>query len=290
MSKPRIRSIKPEFWKDGKIRRLSDSCALFFIGLWNFCDDDGKCRNDSFELASNLSRFKSQHISKWIQILFEAGLVQLSTDFRWVSIVNWKHQRIDRPHLPEIRKSEIEWLPIPAEPLSTNARRMLDDTSTINRRKDRIGSDRKGSDRISSPGVQAPAVVAPEVLPQKKSKAEPVTRATWEAYADAYSIRYHTDPVRNATVNSQLAQFVKRLGEGEAPSVAAFYLTHNDQFYVRSMHPVGLMLRDAEKLRTEWATRRQVTSTAARGVDRAQATMDAFDQGFAAVNRKESAS
>ncbi len=141
----RIRSIKPEFWKDGKVLRLSESCALFFIGLWNFCDDEGKCPNDSFELASNMPRFKSQHVSKWIQILFEAGLIQLSTDFRWISVTNWNHQKIDRPRLPQVRKSEIEWLPVFSGPLSTNARRMLDDASTNVRRKDRIGKDRIGA-------------------------------------------------------------------------------------------------------------------------------------------------
>lgn len=39
---PRIRTIKPEFWTDEDVLKMSNSCALFFIGLWNFCDDD--CR------------------------------------------------------------------------------------------------------------------------------------------------------------------------------------------------------------------------------------------------------
>jgi hypothetical protein len=140
----RIRSIKPEFWKDGKIGRMSDSCALFFIGLWNFCDDEGKCKNDSFELASNMPRFKSQHISKWIQTLFECGSIQLSVDFKWISITNWNHQKIDKPRLPSVLKKDIEWLqPLEAD-LSANARRLFDDNSGNVRRKDRIGEDRIG--------------------------------------------------------------------------------------------------------------------------------------------------
>lgn len=78
--------------------------------------------------------------------------------------------------------------------------------------------------------------------------------ATWQAYADAYEAKYGAVPVRNAAVNGQLAQIVARLGATEAPEVAAFFLGHKNLLYVRAMHPVNLLLRDAEKLRTEWAT------------------------------------
>jgi len=37
----RIRTIKPEFWTDEKIVRLPFEARLLFIGLWNFCDDEG---------------------------------------------------------------------------------------------------------------------------------------------------------------------------------------------------------------------------------------------------------
>lgn len=38
----RIRTIKPEFWTDERIVELSAFARLLFIGLWNFCDDDGR--------------------------------------------------------------------------------------------------------------------------------------------------------------------------------------------------------------------------------------------------------
>lgn len=38
----RIRTIKPEFWTDEKVVELSAFARLLFIGLWNFCDDDGR--------------------------------------------------------------------------------------------------------------------------------------------------------------------------------------------------------------------------------------------------------
>ena len=91
--------------------------------------------------------------------------------------------------------------------------------------------------------------------------------ATWDAYASAYACRYGVMPVRNQTVNSCLSRLVDRLGAEDAPHVAAFYVTHNAQWYVSKMHPVNLLLADAEKLRTEWATGTKMTSVAVKNAE-----------------------
>jgi hypothetical protein len=103
-----------------------------------------------------------------------------------------------------------------------------------------------------------------------------LTGETWNAYAAAYEQRYGTAPVRNATVNAQMANFVKRLGAAEAPAVAAFYVSHNNRFYVQSMHSAGQMAKDAEKLRTEWATRTRMTAERAAQMDRTATNGDVF--------------
>lgn len=91
--------------------------------------------------------------------------------------------------------------------------------------------------------------------------------AVWEAYAKAFKTRYKVEPVRNAKVNAQLEQLVKRLGAEEAPAVATFYLSHNSPAYIHRGHSVGMLLLDAEKLRTEWASGRKITSAEARGAE-----------------------
>ncbi|WP_440030457.1 helix-turn-helix domain-containing protein [Chromobacterium amazonense] len=101
----------------------------------------------------------------------------------------------------------------------------------------------------------------------RKSAGNPLAAETWAAYAEAYRLRYGVDPVRNATVNGQIANFVKRLGEN-APHVAAYFVGSSSAFYVSKGHAVGTMLCDAEKLHTEWATGRRVTQSAARQADR----------------------
>lgn len=263
----RIRSIKPEYWKDGKIRRMSDSCALFFIGLWNFCDDEGKCINDSLELASNMPRFKSQHISKWIQTLFEVGSIQLSTDFKWISITNWNHQKIDKPRLPQVRKEEIEWIPIPTADLSANAQRMVDDSSTNVRRKDRIGSDRIGSDRIVAKRGTASS--------KKPQPDKTLGSKIFESYQKAFISRYGVEPPRSSKTNKNCQDLGTRLGE-DAIEVVKFYVGHNKTFYVQACHPIGIALKDAEGLHTQWSNGKQVTYTEARAMENKQQTFNAF--------------
>ena len=112
----------------------------------------------------------------------------------------------------------------------------------------------------------------------KKEKERPKTADVWEAYADAYGLRYAVPPVRNARVNAQLAQFIDRVGAGEAPGIAAYYLQNDSFFYLSKGHPVGLLLMDAEKLRTEFVTGNQVSSTQARHMDKRLSTKNAFQK------------
>lgn len=101
---------------------------------------------------------------------------------------------------------------------------------------------------------------------------------TWAAYSNAYFRRYNVEPVRNAAVNSQLAKLVDRLGVTDAAAVAAYYLTHDRALYVAAKHSTALLLRDAEGLRTEWATGQHTTETKARNVDRNSTQRSVWDK------------
>jgi hypothetical protein len=105
--------------------------------------------------------------------------------------------------------------------------------------------------------------------PSRRSGDKPPapTSATWDAYAAAYRGRYGVDPVRNASVNGKLANFVAKLAADEAPEVAAFFVGHDGALYVNASHPVDLLLRDAEALRMQWATGRQTRVIAAHGTE-----------------------
>lgn len=97
-----------------------------------------------------------------------------------------------------------------------------------------------------------------------------LNRKIWQAYSDAYFDRYGTEPVRNKAVNSKINQVGQRLGS-EAPDVARYFLGHDKSYYVSKMHDVGLLLSDAEALRTQWATGRKTSQTQAHQADQSSA-------------------
>jgi hypothetical protein len=43
----RMRSVKPEFWSDRKIARLSRDARLLYMALWNFADEWGRLHGDT---------------------------------------------------------------------------------------------------------------------------------------------------------------------------------------------------------------------------------------------------
>lgn len=110
-----------------------------------------------------------------------------------------------------------------------------------------------------------------------KEPPNPLNKQTWESYEKGYLRRYGVSPVRNAKVNGQIANLVKRLGV-EAPAVAAFYLTHNNSWYTQKAHSVDGLLADAEALRTQMATGRQVNQNSARDVERQQNNAKVFEK------------
>lgn len=97
---------------------------------------------------------------------------------------------------------------------------------------------------------------------EQAGEGESPGKASWRAYKLAYAKKYGEPPVWNSKLGGQLKQFIARVPKHEAAAIAEFYLTH--PAYMNAMHPIGMLLRDAEKLRTEWATGRRMTSGAAK--------------------------
>lgn len=110
------------------------------------------------------------------------------------------------------------------------------------------------TDDEASPLVSAGSL---SIIPKKPLK----TEATWLAYADAYMKRYGVKPLRNAKVNGQLSQFIDQVGADDAPAIATFYVGHPEKFYLLKQHPVGMLLKDAEGLHTQWKTQVSITNS-----------------------------
>lgn len=112
---PRIRTIKPSFWKDQKLGRLRRDVRLMFIGLWNLADDEGVVCADSFIIKSELFPFnedlRMKTIQDWIEQLIKALMI-IPFTFNGKSyyvIRTFKtHQSINRPQESKIPSETIQ--------------------------------------------------------------------------------------------------------------------------------------------------------------------------------------
>jgi hypothetical protein len=138
---------------------------------------------------------------------------------------------------------------------------------------DKIRLDKNRLEEIAM--ASAEAIALPTKRVRENSKDPSNTTLVWEAYAEAYGSRYGEKPPRNSRNMGLCKNFVARMPAEDATEVARFYLTHNDTYYVKSLHPLSLMLRDAEKLRTEWKVGRQMTTQNARQIEQLSANADA---------------
>lgn len=149
---------------------------------------------------------------------------------------------------------------------------------------------------ISSTTAIAAVALASEAgldAEQRKEAFAALCRQTWEAYANAYFVRYETEAVRNAKGNTTVVNLVKRLG-AEAPDVARFFVERvSEAFVVRRCHGIGDLLAQCEAYRTQWASGMAMTAEGARQTDRtasnANAAQGAAEKAMAIVAARRAA-
>jgi hypothetical protein len=101
----RIRSCKPEFWADELTGVMVPSVALFFIGMWNFADDEGRFRWDAALVRAALDPYDAKWggiagVAKQMDNLAQLGrLVKYDVaDRHYGYIPRFKqHQKPNRP-------------------------------------------------------------------------------------------------------------------------------------------------------------------------------------------------
>lgn len=132
----RSRMVRPDFFDDEKLGRMSNDARLTFIGMWVQSDDFGVVRGHAQWLKNKIHPHKTLSLP-----VFRRWLKELEDEDRiWAFEVNeelyyyipgfLKHQTIDRPN-PKLRN------PVPPQEVieaSTNNRRSIDDSSTTHRR------------------------------------------------------------------------------------------------------------------------------------------------------------
>lgn len=111
----RIRSIKPEFWIDEKVVELSPWARLLFIGMWNFADDQGYVDHKPSRIKMQIFPGDSVDVVALIAELIAAGrVVAYSSPVGPVlHVVNWHHQRVDKPAKPRFDRTDLHPVEVP---------------------------------------------------------------------------------------------------------------------------------------------------------------------------------
>jgi len=279
----RIRSIKPEFWTDGSNLEQSDSCALFFVGLWNFCDDEGKHRIDLKQIAAELGgRWHVGKIKLFIGCLIKSGQLRLNSDSTWIQVTGWSHQKIDKPKQPEVKAADLQWL---SHDDSTKA---LDESRTLGARIgsdriDRIGSDqgRKKNSSANSNSQNLPAQVLP--LRPPSASAPPRTNELIGVYCMAWKARYGANPPIGGKAAGQFKTLLKDYGYEKAVLFVESYLDMADQWFLTKRHDIPTLLANLNAVAQFVETGRVLTRKEVANMDRAMTTQNLLD----AVDRKE---
>ena len=285
----RARNIKPGFFKNEDLGTADPFVSLLFAGLWTLADKAGILEDRPLRIKAELFPYREGFdINGYLTVLLSFSLIHRYevNGLKLIQIVNFaKHQN---PHHTEKNSEYTSY----SDTCKQEVKQPLinGDTPADSLIPDSLNTDSLIPDSLIPFGAVAEKTAPPqktEIIEteQKETELQVACRETWKNYSDSYFIRYTTEPVRNATVNAQVKQFVKRIGMEEAPHVAAFFLQNNSQFYVQRGHTFGNLLADAEKMRTEWATGRTMTGTRARQIDQSQANYSVVDEALKLMER-----
>jgi hypothetical protein len=251
---------------------------IAWIGLFTVADREGRFKWRPRAIKAEVLPYDEVDFSRVLDALVTRGFLvkyeNAGTEYGWIrtfgvhQVINNRERASECPahDAPGSKILEVPDFSTPEPRVPDASATPLENYSGEGKGKEGNGKERER--KIAPPSCDEDASpIGASASPPAKTKEPPPTSATWEAYSEAYRKRYHVDPTRNATVNGQLANFVKRVPAEEAPSIAAFYVEHNHGLYLNAGHAIGLLLRDAEKLRTEWLTGKKITRNTVRAVE-----------------------
>lgn len=193
----RIRSIKPEYWTSEQVVECSPMARLLFIGLWNFCDDNGV--HPASAKRAKMEVFPSDDLTegavkKLIDELLTTGLLakfEVDGKSYW-NVTGWHHQKIERPSykFPAPPKSTSD--PRGHGEDSTSARRVFADDSPPDGKGCREDVERNGGGKKNtnppSPSSKHSALLAQatESKTEGDGGGKPIGESLPDRFAEAF--------------------------------------------------------------------------------------------------------
>jgi hypothetical protein len=183
----RIRTIKPDFWSDGKIVTLSAAARLLFIGSWNFAlCDDGHLPDDAMGLKLKVLPADAVDPFELLQELLDAGVIvqgETADGRSYLHVPRLRdHQKVDNRWTPRCfvctSQNPAEPQPASTKPAETRASftEPPRDSSEPTAVKERKGKEVLTSDESDEPDLFADFY---DAYPRKEArrKAEQAWRA-----------------------------------------------------------------------------------------------------------------
>lgn len=150
---PRIRTIKPEFWEDEHIAQLPAVCRLFYIGCWNYADDQGVFKAHPVYLKSRIFPYDDIDTAEILTFLHKLEehkmIIKFSheRDDYYVIRRFSQHQVIDkryfRSSVPVEFVAKVLGLPAPASDAPMGTHRGLAETPAQERKGSGEGLENK---------------------------------------------------------------------------------------------------------------------------------------------------
>jgi hypothetical protein len=145
----RIRTVKPEFWSDEKVMDVSFPSRLLFIGLWNFCDREGRMVYSPKRIKAQIFPGDTVEIVPLIEELQAVGLVTVyeCSNAKILSVPNFgKHQIVNN-------REPVSLLPASAVVTTVGEVHDKDSTEPVlsivqSVQKSEEGKGREGKERI----------------------------------------------------------------------------------------------------------------------------------------------
>lgn len=155
----KIRTIKPQFWENFGVSRLSLPARLLYIGMWNFADDLGVIIAVPIGLKSKIFPYEDitpVQLQEWLDELIRYDYIQPVSyeGNRFYYITSFtKHQLINRPNLVDVNiPSEVIKAFIKANNSETLSRQCSNTVATVPIKdsivKERILKESIGKDSI----------------------------------------------------------------------------------------------------------------------------------------------
>lgn len=173
---PRIRTVKPSFFKNEHLADLPIPVRLLFIGLWTLADKEGRLEDRPKRIKAEVFPYDNLDIDPLVSRLQSAGfIIRYGVgDLKVIQVVNFsKHQRITG--------SEAESVSEFPPPSDGNILETFGNTEETTRT---TGRERKGKERKGET-FSPPTLEEVQAYFQQKGYQESIARKAFEYYAAA---------------------------------------------------------------------------------------------------------